>query len=564
MSEDLNREGPGVPRGRPTDRPGSESPDTRILVVEDDHHDAADLARLLETMGYTVPARLGTGEDAVAWLEDHDADLVLMDIRLGGRMSGIEAAARARDLHDVAVVYVSAHADKSTLAEAKETEPYGYVVKPFRETELESAIEVALYRHRIERERRALEERLRQSQKLEGLGRLAGGIAHDFNNLLTGILGNAELALEELSAGEPSLPEVQESLRGIVALGERAAGLVGQLLTFSRGRPGTERATVSLDGLIERMADLLGPLTGEAIRLDVDIEDGTHAVDGNESQLQQVIENLVLNARDAMQGGGTISIQLGAATLDGSSGPPAAGLAPGRYVVVTVRDDGAGMDEETRQRIFDPFFSRRRENGGAGLGLSLAHGIVQEHGGAIDVESAPDRGSVFRVYLPGAAEPVPAASEAEAVPGNSETETVRTASEPEPRQPRSECRETVLVVDDEPSVLALVRRMLEHRGYRVLVAADAARALDLLESEGGVDLILTDVVLPGPSGPEMIGGLPEKWRSIPVLYMSGYTGGDWLPPGMPDATAMPEPLIAKPFDTATLTAMIRQLIERRG
>jgi PAS domain S-box-containing protein len=383
-----------------------------------------------------------------------------------------------------------------------------------------------------------LAEELRQAQKMEAVGRLAGGIAHDFNNLLTALKGHAGLVLDELPPNHPVRPDVEEMDRAA----DRAAGLTRQLLAFSRRQVLSPRLFDVRDTLsgVERM---LRRLIGEDVELSVRLAEGPLVVRADPGQLEQVLLNLVVNARDAMPRGGRLEVEAGRHRAEAPE--PRAGfrLPAGDYVALRVRDTGVGMDAATRARIFEPFFTTKGVGEGTGLGLSTAYGIVKQSGGFIDVASEPGRGAAFTVYLPRLAQ---------------EAEAARARAPGAPALPRGKGG-TVLLVEDDAAVRAMTTRALESAGYRVLVARHGVEALRLAgEHPGRVDLLLTDVVMPGMSGREVASRLREARADLAVLFMSGYTGDAVERHGVP---GLGSHFLAKPFTPRELVARTSRLLE---
>ena len=344
-------------------------------------------------------------------------------------------------------------------------------------------------------ERRRLEEALRQAQKMEALGRVAGGVAHDFNNLLTVILGSADLLDRRLAGDDPQRPVVDR----IAGAAERAAALTGQLLAFSR-RQVLRPAVVDLGASVQRGAEMLRRLIGEDVTLSLELAPTPLPIRADPVQLEQVLLNLAINARDAMPDGGTLTLRV---LVD----------LPGRRACLEVEDTGEGMDLATLEHVFEPFYTTKGPGQGTGLGLAMVYGIVTQSGGDIAVESHPGRGSIFRVKLPladGAAEGLPeapAAATPEATP--------------------AAARETVLVAEDDEAVRRLVQDVLEGAGYRVLAAGTGEAALALAADHAGpVDLLVSDVVMPGMRGPELAARLAEARPGVPVVLMSGYADRD--------------------------------------
>jgi signal transduction histidine kinase len=377
-------------------------------------------------------------------------------------------------------------------------------------------------------DRRSLEMQFRQAQKMEAVGQLAGGVAHDFNNLLTAIIGYARFALERAGDGEQ-----RRDLEEIVKAAGRAAALTKQLLSFSR-RHVMETVSIDLNLLIVDMVTMLRRMIGEDIELTTSLGPDLSVVRADRSQLEQVLMNLVVNARDATAGGGAVLIETSAVEAP----PPHLELKPGSYVSLTVSDNGCGMSDETRSRLFEPFFTTKPRGQGTGLGLATVYGIVMQTGGAIHVESELGQGSSFTVYLPtekGPAHPVERPAEPQRGTG--------TAS--------------VLLVEDEQSVRELVRIILQRGGYSVMEAANADEAETLFTAMGGADLLLTDVVMPGRSGFELFNRLHGQHPSLRVLFISGYT--DYA---MFDATIVEGDLafLEKPFSAEGLVAKVREVL----
>jgi two-component system cell cycle sensor histidine kinase/response regulator CckA len=384
-------------------------------------------------------------------------------------------------------------------------------------------------------EHRRLEDQLRQSQRLEAVGSLAGGIAHDFNNLLTVILGQSELLLGRLGAGDPSLKRVEE----IRKAGERAASLTRQLLAFSRKQVLIPEV-LDLGAVVADLASMLRRLIGEDIVLTTVARAGAGAVKADRGQVEQVIVNLVVNARDAMPEGGTISVEVADVDVDAAH---AAGHPPtesGRFVMLAVRDTGVGMDAAVRAHIFEPFFTTKEKGKGTGLGLATVYGIVKQSGGYVSLDTEPGAGATFKVYLPrlGVAAVAPA------------------PARPVPPPPG---HETVLLVEDEGMLRALAREVLEEAGYRVLEAAGGEEALRLAGSHPGpIHLVLTDVVMPGISGRQVAERLAASRPEIKVLYTSGYTDDAVFKRGvLPEGTAF----IHKPFTTDGLVRKVREILD---
>ena len=384
---------------------------------------------------------------------------------------------------------------------------------------------------------RQLEEQFQQAQKLESVGRLAGGVAHDFNNLLTVILSCSATLREDLNEGAPPcLEDVEE----IHAAGERARDLTRQLLAFARKQV---IAPVSLDlnEVVRGSQKMLGRLLGEDIDLKVTFQPGLWATRADPGQLEQVILNLAVNARDAMPKGGSLAIETRNVTTAPAQGDLDSDHVPGDWVQLVVRDSGSGMTPEVRAHLFEPFFTTKERGRGTGLGLATVYGIVKQSGGRIQVESEPGRGSTFALSFPRAPRAQPASS-------------------PEARPPAEGGTETILVVEDDVQVRAIIARGLRGAGYRVLLATSGADALDLFEKEPGpVDLVLTDVVMPGLGGRDLVEELSHRRSGLKVLYVSGYTHDVISHHGVLDSGVE---LLPKPFTTTALLARVRAVLDK--
>lgn len=389
-------------------------------------------------------------------------------------------------------------------------------------------------RKQAEEALRQSEERLRQSQKMEAVGTLAGGVAHDFNNLLTVIKGNAEILLLELPDDDPARGDIAEIQRAA----DRAAALTRQLLAFSRKQV-LQPKVLALDEVVSELAPMLRRIIGEDVEMHTVAAPDLAPVRADPGQLQQVIMNLAANARDAMPRGGALTVELANVELDAAAAADLPGLEPGGYAMLAVRDTGCGIDPATRAQIFDPFFTTKPQ--GTGLGLSTVYGIVQQSGGAVEVGSEPGSGTTFRIFLPRVEPPTGAQRDAE-----------------DPRLGAGGA-ETVLLVEDEDAVRTLARKVLERSGYRVLDAPSGTHALRLCGERGErVDLLLTDVVMPGMSGPTLAEELGTRWPGLRVLFISGYTDDALGKHGVLQAGVH---FLEKPFPPDALARKVREVLD---
>ncbi len=383
--------------------------------------------------------------------------------------------------------------------------------------------------------RRELEAQFYQSQKMESIGRLAGGIAHDLNNLLVPILGYTDLALYEVPANTP----LAEHMRQVKQAGERAADLTRQILAFSR-RQVLQITKLDLNQVITGFKNLMQRLIGETIQLNTVLAASLSPIMADKSQLEQILLNLVINARDAMPGGGTLTLETANVTLDRAYAKKHPEAEAGDYVMLAVSDTGHGMNAEVRSRIFEPFFTTKEPGKGTGLGLATVYGITKQHNGHIWVYSEPGQGASFKVYLPVASQKHPPA-EIQTGPG---------------RIPHG--NETILLVEDEDAVRQLVSETLEARGYRLLQARDPFTALTIAnEYRGEIDLLLTDVVLPQMNGPELFKRIVMLYPNIKILYMSGYTDDVIVHHGVLQSGTH---FLQKPFSINSLEQKVKQVL----
>src|SRR5213079_1806540 len=387
-------------------------------------------------------------------------------------------------------------------------------------------------------DQRRLQQQVLQSQKLEAVGRLAGGVAHDFNNLLTVITSYSDLVLEGLAPGDAK----RDDLEQVRKAADGAAALTRQLLAFSRQQV-VEPRVVSLNTVVEGLQKILRRVIGEDIELAITLSPDLESVRADVGQLEQVLMNLVVNARDAMPTGGRLTVETANVEHDPEYARDREAAAVRRFAMLAVTDTGCGMDEATKARIFEPFFTTKETGKGTGLGLATVYGVVKQSGGDIWVYSEPGQGTSFKVYLP------------------------RVTEAPEPTRPGPAAAaplrgsETVLLVEDDEMVRTLTRRMLEARGYTVLSASRGEDALGVVERhDGPIDLLVTDVVMPGMSGRAVAQRLLELRPGLKVLYLSGYTDDAIVRHGML------EPGIAflqKPFSADALARKVREVLDAR-
>ncbi len=385
----------------------------------------------------------------------------------------------------------------------------------------------------LQGKRAELEAQLLQAQKMEAIARLAGGVAHDFNNMLTVILGYAD----QIGSGLPQGP-IKQASDAIIDAATRSATLARQLLAFSRRQP-VHPEVLDLNEHIENLRSMLARLIGEDILLDFDPADRPALVLADPGQIEQVVMNLAVNARDAMPNGGILTIGVGHRKVEPGQ-PDQLEFGPGPYVLLCVADDGEGMTEDVRVQIFDPFFTTKEHGKGTGLGLATVHGIVKQCGGHIRVQSEPGHGTTFEIFLPAAVAMMP-------------------APRPAPVRRRSTGEERVLVVEDEASLRSLITSALLARGFDVVAASNGAEALDLVRARRfHPDLVLTDVVMPQMNGRELVAALSHRIPELKVLFMSGYASRVAADDSL---VAVEAPLVQKPFTIGKLVEAVVAALE---
>ena len=384
-------------------------------------------------------------------------------------------------------------------------------------------------------DRQRSEERVRQAQKMDAVGKLAGGVAHEVNNMMTAVIGFAEYALKELPPDHAVRPDIEE----VIKAGTRAAAVTQQLLAFSRRQP-HQPSLISLHQVIPELGKLLVRLLGAEHELEVRVTPDLPPVLADRNQLEQVLINLALNARDAMDPGGRLIVEASAISIeDATAASPLVEVRTGRYVRIRVTDTGRGMSADTREHAFEPFYTTKPLGQGTGLGLSTVYGIIKQSGGYVWIDSRPDEGTTVTVDLPAVMERMPARAE-------------RTASP-------TRGSETVLVVEDEPLVRRLARRALEEHGYSVREAADGREALaELSDAANVIGLVLSDLVMPRMSGRELGQEIARRFPGVPVLFMSGYTGDDVRSRGLLEGSA---PFVQKPFTPDGLARRVRTILD---
>ena len=491
----------------------------RIMVVEDEQIVSKDIQARLKRFGYEIAGAAASGEDAVALVGDTMPDLVLMDVMLKGEMMGTEAAELIYQKYGLPVIYLTAYADQGTLNQAKMTASYGYILKPFDERELQIAIEMALYKYRSEQENQKLKEQLFKAQKLEAIGYLTLGVAHNFNNALNVVIGNLELA--RLQANEEILPYLDRSQKA----SEGAGRIVDGLLAFCRKRD-MKHEVFEVCDVVQYAAEMCQQSLKGEMALTVHLPDGQLHVDGDDNHIQQVILNLCLNARDALE---DVEDDRRPQIVVGVTEAERDNL---RYVCVSVKDNGTGMSEDVKQHIFEPFFTTKAVDRGTGLGLATAYGIVQDHQGWIDCISEENVGTTFSVYLPLRNKEQSGIQETRleiAEPANEVAERTKGHTE------------TILVVEDDELVRRTTRELLKLQGYRIIEAVDGQDGWETFVAEKDqIDLVLLDLSMPYITGLELLKMMMNFDADTRVVIVTGNPPDDVV---APDAKAV----LAKPL-----------------
>jgi signal transduction histidine kinase len=509
-----------------------------VLLVDDDEEDAFLTQDLLEQIDGTdyEPHWVSGYAEALVAVKEATYDVCLVDYRLGAE----DGIALVRELvtsgFDTPILVLTGLGDRAVDIEATRAGAADFLVKgEVTHALLERTIRYAMRRHEDMRALRDSEEGLRQGQRMEAVGRFAGGVAHDFNNMMSAVVGFSALVLDALAPDDPLRRYVEE----IQLAGERASGMTKQLLAFTRKQVLLSQV-LDLNELVLNVNGLLARLIGEDIELITELAPAVHAIEADSGQLEQVVVNLAVNARDAMPGGGTLTISTANCEIQ-TTDATRRDLEPGPYVTLSVTDTGEGMDAETLQQIFEPFFTTKEEGKGTGLGLATAFGIVKQSGGDIQVESEQGVGTTFTISLP----------RAQAAP-------VRVAPASTPARMRGGS-ETILLVEDEELVRSLEREVLKTHGYTVLEAVGPGHAIELSRNHPGViHLLLTDVVMPGMSGDKLAQRLAADRPEMKVIFASGYAADVIAHRGI---LAPGTDFLPKPLTPASIAKKVREVLD---
>ena len=506
----------------------------RFLIIDDSPYDRELIIRKLQDefrdTTFIEVSRQADFEEAMA---QGDFDVVLVDYGLKWT-TGLDILKKLRTrFPDLPVVMVTDTGNEEIAAEGMKAGLSDYALKKHLQR-LPFAVKESLEKARLRKERKGLEEQVQQKQKMESLGLLVGGIAHDFNNLLTGITGYAQLGLSLVNQGDP----LYEYLNHIRETAKRATIMTRQLLAFSRQQT-LEPSDVNLNVVIAHVLDFLSKILPEYIDLDFAPDPALKSVTADTIQIEQVVMNLCINARDAMPNGGKILIKTQNVLLDERGAGAYAGVQPGLYVLLTIADTGMGMDEQVRERMFEPFFTTKEPGTGTGLGLSMVHGIIAQHNGFLAVDSEMGKGTTFNIYFPAV----------DGVAVQTETEEVHAVEGG---------TETILVVEDDPDVRTLMEAVLREYGYTVIMANDGEEGLRLFEQRAAsIALVIADLMMPKMKGRELYEHIRQLRPTVRFLFVSGYQATQF---GQDFVLEKGVEFLEKPFDLDKLAETIRKVL----
>ena len=508
-----------------------------ILHLEDNPNDAALVEATLEAGGITCTTTcVQNHDDFVAALEHGGFDLILSDFSMPA-FDGLSALKIARaEQPNLPVILVSGTLGEELAIDSLKNGATDYVLKE-RLARLVPAVRRAMHEVEERAERRRLELQFIEAQKMEVIGQLAGGVAHDFNNILAVIMCYSDLITSDLSPDSPLLKYTDE----IQHASERAVGLTRQLLVFSR-KETVQPVVLDLNDVVKGLDKMLRRLIDENIEMTIAPGKRTGRVKADSGYLGQVLMNLVVNARDAMPNGGKLTIATNNVALDENHARTHAGVIPGDYVMLSVSDTGTGMTDEVKARLFEAFFTTKSKGKGTGLGMATCQTIVQQSGGHIGVDSEIGKGTTFKIYFPRVEQPL-----------DIDVRPIQTG-------PLSRGTETLMVVEDDPSVRRLARRVLETQGYEVLSASNGQDALDAAREHKGspIRLVVTDVIMPLMGGKVMAEGLKTTYPDLEILFTSGYTDGAITHHGVLEAGVE---FLPKPYTPAILARKVRELLD---
>ncbi len=481
----------------------------KIMIVEDNTIVAKDCHECLENLGYTVTSIVASGEESIQRAETELPDAVLMDIHLRDKMDGVEAAEQIYTRFEIPVVFLSAYDDKALLERAKQVGSFGYLIKPFEERELYATLEMALYKAKTEKKRKQMESQLQQAQKMESIGTLAGGIAHDFNNLLYVVMGNISLAQDDLNLEIETSENLKEAEKACIMAKE----LTARLITFSKGGDPVKKR-MPINGLLKDM--VVSVLSGSKIKPNFFIADAIRTVNIDEGQIKQVVRNIVVNAKEAMDDNGQLTVSCENVDIAEEGYLT---LSQGEYIKISFKDQGCGILKENFERIFDPYFSTKDMgvDKGQGLGLTVSYSIIQKHGGLIHVDSEPQTGSTFSVYLPAFFFKNPELQNL----GKKHT------AQKSVRKPAVGTGK-ILLMDDEEPIRTFLGKVINRLGYDVITCIEGKEAVEIytnaMESKEPFDVVILDLTNKiGMGGQETMKRLLELDSDVKGIIITGYS-----------------------------------------
>jgi two-component system, cell cycle sensor histidine kinase and response regulator CckA len=508
-----------------------------IFIVEDEAIVALDLKTNLEKLGYLVLGSVPTGEEALERLLTLSPDLIILDIKLQGSIDGIDTADIINKKYEIPFILLSAYSDEKIIERAKHVEPYGYIIKPFSLNNLRAVIEIAMYRGRMKAELKKMELQLQQAEKMRAVGNLAGGIAHDFNNILTVILGYTTLIEEKMSMGESILPDIE----GIRSAALRANVLTKHLLAFSRKQV-LNPMLLGISQLLDNMSKIIHSIIPENIVFKVIETSKNLTVFIDPIQIEQVLLNLFINAKDALPNGGSIELRTGIINIDQNKSVTTGTIPGGEYIYISVKDTGTGIDSEDINHIFDPFFTTKKIHKGTGLGLASVYGIIKQSNGFIDVNSKFGQGSDFTIYL-----------QSNQQKGSIQTPSSDIAIE------KYTGNESIFVVEDDDEIRTMIINMLNSNGYNTYESSNPGEALLISENRNvEFDLLISDVFMPLMNGKDLSNRLIKMGRTFKTIYISGYEGKMVKQMGVNINTKQ---FIPKPFQWIELLSLVRSTLD---
>jgi len=508
-----------------------------ILIVEDESVVALDLKKNLERIGYSVIATVSSGAEVLEKLQLEKPDLIILDIKLRGKLDGIEIAGIINIQYGIPFIFLSAYSDERIIERAKCVEPYGYIIKPFGINNLRASIEIAMYRAKMKSEVITLEAQLRQSEKMKAVGTLAGGIAHDFNNILTVILGYATLADEKILNRE----NISTEIAGIRTAALRANSLTKHLLAFSHKQI-LNPEYVETDNIVGNISRMVTRIIPENISLSVIPNAENQLIFIDKAQIEQVVLNLILNAKDAMKTGGSLVLSSQIVCLEKTKIVTTGRIPKGNYITISIKDDGIGISQEDLDHIFDPFFTTKSLHEGTGLGLSTVYGIIEQSSGYIDVSSKINEGTQFTIYLE-----------------SSSKVNVKEIHLQDKSTNNYKGTETIFVVEDDGEIRKIIIKMLNLNGYQTVEASNPGEALLICENKNIIfDLLITDVFLPLMNGHQLSERLNGQGKKFKTIYISGYENKMVKNMGVDTGSDI---FLAKPFQWAELLALVRHTLD---